>query len=207
MRLSTVIRLIALSLVSRVSLADVVINIPSNVELLVVNEEKPKIDGGFFSSTSTTTLDDGQHQVVLRVTQSFTGNNDKELFTSQPVIGTFNGTQAELSIEIPTFTTSRQAQAFNDQPRWHLVTSEGEVIKAKQDKLVHHGMQVGRDFISEIQAYNQGNGIAIWTRGMMTNTSEHQQSTPTTTEEMLHFWYKKADPETQQRFKEAINAL
>jgi uncharacterized protein YccT (UPF0319 family) len=206
MRLSTIIPLITLSLVNNVSMAEVIVNIPSNVELLVVNEEKPTVDGGFFSSTSSITLDDGQHQVVFRVKQSFTRGNDKELFTSQPVIGTFIGAEAELSIEVPSFSTSRQAEAFNDQPQWQLVTSEGEVIEAKQDKLVHHGMQVGRDFISETQTYNQGDGIAIWT-GVMTNTtSGHGQSTPTTAEEMLHFWYQKADPATQQRFKDAINA-
>jgi uncharacterized protein YccT (UPF0319 family) len=187
-------------------MADVVINIPSNVELLVVNEEKPIIDGGFFSSTSATTLADGQHQLVFRVKQSFTRGNDKELFSSQPVIGTFSSAQTELSIEIPSFTTSRQAEAFNDQPQWQLMTSEGEVIEAKQDKLVHHGMQIGRDFISEIQTYNQGEGVAIWTGVITTTTSEQSQSTPTTAEEMLHFWYQKADPETQQRFKDAINA-
>jgi uncharacterized protein YccT (UPF0319 family) len=210
-----------LSLTSPFIFADVTVSIPSNVEVLVVNESKPQLNSRLFSSESNLVLDNGSHQVVFRVQQSFSRGNDKELFTSQPVIGTFSANDAQLLIEIPNFKTSRQAEAFNDEPEWQLVDEQGQAIAVKQDRLVHNGMQIGRNFIKESQAYNQTAAVAVWggaVASASTKTANLAIDSPVdttdavvssadanTAEEMLHFWYQKADPETQQRFRDAIN--
>jgi len=74
-------------------------------------------------------------------------------------------------------------------------------------------MQIGRDYVREVDNYNKTGGVAAIA---VANTQPIVQedikkaratevNTSSTAEEMLHFWYKKADAETKARFKTYIN--
>ncbi len=218
MRLSTVFGLI-IATASFGTSADVTLKVGSDVDLLVVNEAKPEKEGGLFSSSSTVTLPDGEHQIVFRLQKNFSRGSESELFSSQPIVATFTAKDAQLSVEFPSYRNLRQAEEFNQTMDWKLIDQDGNQISVRQDQLIKEGMQIGRDFNTEIKMYNTGAGTAVWgTTAVASTAAVAGQKTPTedaidsvtasgdnTAEEMLYFWYQKADPETQQRFRQAIN--
>ncbi|MBR9876427.1 MAG: DUF2057 domain-containing protein, partial [Vibrionaceae bacterium] len=102
---------------------------------------------------------------------------------------------------------------------WKLVDASGDAIAVKQDKLIKEGMQIGRDYVREVEDYNRTGGVAaIAVAGAMVQPMTLPAEIPddmkqaraaakadSTAEEMLHFWYQKADAETKARFKAYIN--
>ncbi len=82
-------------------------------------------------------------------------------------------------------------------------------------------MQIGRDYVREVEDYNKTGGVAavgVVSAAViqpatlpakipadMKQTKPATMKADSTAEEMLHFWYQKADAETQARFKDYIN--
>ncbi|WP_261817759.1 DUF2057 family protein [Vibrio gallicus] len=195
------------------SFADVTLDFSDHVDLLLVNGEKPNIEGGFFSSDKKVTLPDGENQIVFRYIPTFKNGKDREQYTSNVVISKFTATDAELQFEFPKYRNVKDAERFDKSPDWKLIDSNKTSINFVQDTLVHHGMQIGRDFEAEAVRYNATQGIAAVSTGVVLAAPEQASTTApavknadaSTAEEMLHFWYSKADPKTQQRFKDYIN--
>ncbi|NLS12060.1 DUF2057 family protein [Vibrio sp. SM6] len=201
--------------------ADVKINLPEGVDLLVVNDARAEVTGGLFASESSATLPNGSNQIVFRFEQFFSSKNDSESVISDAIIATFNATDTELDLVVPNFRTVKQAKANMADLDWQLVDTSGQVIAVTQDKLVKKGLQIGRDYVREAADYNRKGGIATLARlaqpyaispqaNVIATTTE--QTAPTqssamdsTAEEMLHFWYNKADEATRARFKAFVN--
>ncbi|WP_299694722.1 DUF2057 family protein [uncultured Vibrio sp.] len=209
-------------------LADVTIQVPSSVDILAVNEAKPDLDGGFFSSNKTLTLPDGQNQIVFQYQLAFDKGNEREFVDSKAIIATFDATDAELTFDMPKFRNMSEAKSGFKNLDWNLVDENQNTITVKQDQLIKDGMQIGRKFPQEAIEYNKTGGIAALTAAAVpvaaaisvsapavaepvTQPAKIQEktaeakSTANTAEEMLYFWYEKADAETQQKFKDYVN--
>ncbi|MFA0161232.1 DUF2057 family protein [Vibrio splendidus] len=200
-------------------LADVTIEVPSSadalVEVLAVNEAKPDLDGGFFSSSKTITVPDGVNQIVFKYQLAFSQGNDREFVDSDTIIATFDAADTALTFDMPKFRNTNEAKKGLQNLDWKLVDENQNAISFKQDKLVKDGMQIGRKYPQEAREYNQKGGIAALTVGASAGAAAVAQpvtlpakidgNAANTAEEMLYFWYEKADAETKQKFKDYVN--
>ncbi|OBT30755.1 DUF2057 family protein [Vibrio splendidus] len=200
-------------------LADVTLEVPSSadalVEVLAVNEAKPDLDGGFFSSSKTITVPDGVNQIVFKYQLAFSQGNDREFVDSDTIIATFDATDTALTFDMPKFRNTNEAKKGLQNLDWKLVDENQNAISVKQDKLIKDGMQIGRKYPQEAKEYNQKGGIAALTLGASAGAAAVAQpvtlpakidgNAANTAEEMLYFWYEKADAETKQKFKDYVN--
>ena len=201
-------------------LADVTIEVPSSadalVEVLAVNEAKPDLDGGFFSSSKTITVPDGVNQIVFKYQLAFSQGNDREFVDSDTIIATFDAADTALTFDMPKFRNTNEAKKGLQNLDWKLVDENQNAISVKQDKLIKDGMQIGRKYPQEAKEYNQKGGIAALAMGTaagataavvqpVTLPAKIDANAANTAEEMLYFWYDKADAETKQKFKDYVN--
>lgn len=192
--------------------AAVTIEIPDTVEVLVANDAQPELSGGFFSATKTLTLPDGENQILFTYNPYFDQGKDRIILESDPVIGTFNATNSELEFELPTYRNEHDGSKKIRNLEWSLKDKNGQSIAVKQDKLVKDGMQIGRNHQIELAEYNRKGGVAAVSTAAVVPVTlpatlpADSKAANTTAEEMLHFWYDKADAETQAKFKAYINS-
>lgn len=215
---------LALSL-SVSALADVTIDLNDDIELLLVNGSEPEVEGGFFSTNKTVVLPDGENQIAFRYIPIFKNGKDREQLNSDVIVAKFSAADAKLQFEFPHYKNLREAEKFNHNPDWKMVNEKGEQVDLVQDKLIHNGIQIGRNYESEMVTYNAKGGVAaiaplavvgsVATPAQLTepavantaNTATPSKAPAATTEEeMLRFWYDKADEATKQRFKAYVNS-
>ena len=199
------------------ALADVKIEVPSSadalVEVLSVNEAKPALEGGFFSSSKTITVPDGVNQIVFQYRLAFSQGKDREFVDSDAIIATFDVTDTTVTFDMPKFRNAKEARKGFQNLDWKLVDENQNAISVKQDKLTKAGMQIGRKYPQEAKEYNRTGGIAALPTGAtaaavvqpVTLPAKFDSNASNTAEEMLYFWYEKADAETKQKFKEFVN--
>lgn len=193
--------------------ADVEIEVPSSVDILAVNEASPDLSGGLFSSHKTLTVPDGQNQIVFQYQQAFDQGNEREFVDSDTIIATFEASGTTLTFDLPDYRNIDQAKVGMKNLDWNLLDGNQNTIDLRQDKLVKGGMQIGRKFPLEAADYNKKGGVAALTTASVAVVQpvtlpakiDSGAAAANTTEEMLHFWYSKADDETKQRFKDFIN--
>lgn len=185
--------------------AKVTIEVPSSIDLLVVNGAKPAMSGSLFSSTKSVELEDGQNQIVFRFEPYFSEGDDRVGVASDVVIAKFTAQDKELVFSLPEYRDAKMAQEKIKSFEWSLVDKSGSAISIDQDRLVKEGMQLGRNFYQETKEYNQTGAVASITDKNAASMAITQPiAADSTAEEMLHFWYNKADAETKARFKEYV---
>ena len=120
------------------ALADVTIKIPSSADALVdvvaVNEAKPDLEGGFFSSSKTITVPDGVNQIVFQYQLAFSQGNDREFVDSDVIIATFDAADTTLTFEMPKFRNVSEAKKGFNNLDWKLIDENQNVISVNQDK-------------------------------------------------------------------------
>lgn len=186
--------------------ADVTITFPTDVEMLAVNSEKPEMNGGLFSSTKSITLPDGENQIVFRYTPVFHEGGERNAVNTNAIITKFTASNTELTLEVPLYRSADQAKEFDKNPAWKLVDDTGNAVDVKQDKLIKNGVQLGRQYDTESVAYNKKGGVAAIISASAAAVIQVPVNSQykTTEEQMLHYWYDKADKETKQRFIQSI---
>ncbi|EGU19450.1 DUF2057 family protein [Vibrio mimicus] len=188
--------------------AKVTIDIPDTIDLLVVNGSSPKLSGGFFDATKKLELDDGEQQIVFRYSPYFSQGSDRIIIDSDVIIATFDAANQDFTFDMPKYRDAPQATKAIKKMEWQLVDQQGKAIKMRQDRLIKEGMQLGRNFEFETAEYNRKGGIAALTSSIATQPLTQQEASnaaASAAEEMLHFWYNKADEETKARFKAFVN--
>ncbi|ENM5725849.1 DUF2057 family protein [Vibrio mimicus] len=188
--------------------AKVTIDIPDTIDLLVVNGSSPKLSGGFFDATKKLELDDGEQQIVFRYSPYFSQGSDRIIIDSDVIIATFDAANQDFTFDMPKYRDAPQATKAIKKMEWQLVDQQGKAVEMRQDRLIKEGMQLGRNFEFETAEYNRKGGIAALTSSIATQPLTQQEAsnaTASAAEEMLHFWYNKADEETKARFKAFVN--
>ncbi|EPZ7318113.1 DUF2057 family protein [Vibrio mimicus] len=188
--------------------AKVTIDIPDTIDLLVVNGSSPKLSGGFFDATKKLELDDGEQQIVFRYSPYFSQGSDHIIIDSDVIIATFDAANQDFTFDMPKYRDAPQATKAIQKMEWQLVDQQGKAVEIRQDRLIKEGMQLGRNFEFETAEYNRKGGIAALTSSIATQPLTQQEASnaaASAAEEMLHFWYNKADEETKARFKAFVN--
>ncbi|CAM3074545.1 DUF2057 family protein [Vibrio neptunius] len=214
MKIKTTLLAAAALSISGMAAAEVTITVPDTVDVLVANDAKPELSGGFFSSKQTLTLPDGENQILFRYQPYFTQGKDRIILESDPIIATFDTKNTELTFDMPKYRDQREAEKEIKQVDWQLITASGSALAVKQDKLVKDGMQIGRNFKIELADYNRRGGVAAVSAATIgaavqpvtlpAQVTQEGIKSDSTAEEMLHFWYNKADAATQARFKQFL---
>lgn len=196
-------------IVSSYASASVELQIPKQVDVLLVNGEKPDLSDGFFSSKESLTFPNGENQILFTYKPYFDQGKDRSILESNATIGTFTAADTKLEFVLPNYRNEQEGMRKIKDLQWGLNDINGKAIEVKQDTLTKDGIQFGRNFQDEMTKYNRNGGSAAMTisASLMTQQtpSQSMNEDPNTAEEMLHFWYQKADIETQKRFKLYIN--
>ncbi|AVF60906.1 MULTISPECIES: DUF2057 family protein [Vibrio] len=210
----------ALSILASTNLyAATTLVVPEDVKLLAVNMEKPKLEGGLFSSEKTIEIPDGTNQIVFKYQPAFETNENLKTVYSDVIIAKFDVENEKLKFELPEFKTLRQAQNNISPLDWQLLDTKGQPIALVEDVLESDGVQIGRNYPQESRNYNIAGGIASVAVSYVT-VNQHQQSvsdieprvetsdtrTITVPEDspmvdVLKTMYNKASPAEKEAFK------
>lgn len=207
------IKIIALTIAgcfSLPALSSVELTSDTNLEILVVNGKKAKVESSLLSSTQSITLPNGENQIAFRYTYSYRRGDKHERFDTPVIIAKFNAEDTKAVFEFPKFRSATEAEKNIDEINWELIDlNSSQTITKFEDTLVTQGLQLGRDFVRETQDYNLTDGPAsiesMVNYSKMSLPNKDQISDMETVEDMLNFWYDKADPELKARFKVQIN--
>ncbi|EHZ7341358.1 DUF2057 domain-containing protein [Vibrio vulnificus] len=200
--------------ISGLATAAVTLHVPDDVTLFVANGQKAKLSGSLFASSKTIELPNGENQIVFQYEPYFSQGNDRIGVESNVIIAKFSANDTDLNFELPKYRDHRVAEQEIKQMQWQLVDEQGATVTKSEDKLVKSGMQIGRDYAREAADYNQTGGIAAIGTAVsvatiktepVANVETKVKAGDNTAEEMLHFWYDKADEATKARFKAYIN--
>ncbi|RAH17734.1 DUF2057 domain-containing protein, partial [Vibrio vulnificus] len=188
--------------ISGLATAAVTLHVPDNVTLFVANGQKAKLSGSLFASSKTIELPNGENQIVFQYEPYFSQGNDRIGVESNVIIAKFSANDTDLNFELPKYRDHRVAEQEIKQMQWQLVDEQGAAVTKSEDKLVKSGMQIGRDYAREAADYNQTGGIAAIGTAVsvatiktepVANVETKVKAGDNTAEEMLHFWYDKAD--------------
>ncbi|HDY7662956.1 TPA: DUF2057 domain-containing protein [Vibrio vulnificus] len=200
--------------ISSLATAAVTLHVPDDVTLFVANGQKAKLSGSLFASSKTIELPNGENQIVFQYEPYFSQGNDRIGVESNVIIAKFSANDTDLNFVLPKYRDHRVAEQEIKQMQWQLVDEQGAAVTKSEDKLVKSGMQIGRDYAREAADYNQTGGIAAIGTAVSVATIKTEpvadvetkvKAGDNTAEEMLHFWYDKADEATKARFKAYIN--
>ncbi|MEJ2763760.1 DUF2057 domain-containing protein [Photobacterium sp. MCCC 1A19761] len=209
MKLHTALLALAACGLSTAALAEVKVELPYSSELVLVNGKKA-------TGNETLTLQNGEHQIAFRYQDNYRANGEYKLYKSEVIIIKFSGQDTTYQLELPKLRTAQEVRRFDKSPTLNLTDPQAQSVSFAQDKLIKHGMQFGRDYEKEIQAYNLTNAPAALASLAVTPTPQ-LVAAPTTAsaatpakgqnvaENMLFYWYEQADAATRERFRAQIN--
>ncbi|MEZ8143494.1 hypothetical protein A1OO_21040 [Enterovibrio norvegicus FF-33] len=205
---------------SSVAFADVTIDIPSGVQVLVENGIDSDYSNLGFDNQDKVVLPNGESQILFRLSHIVRESGSKKTkYKSVPLVATFTAADAALTLKLPRIDTLDDGRMFDKKPSFTL-SENGKPIDIKQDKL-SIGFELMPDYVKEIEKYNRANNIASWqstgavatvaaTIPVVSSTSNAEVSKVTSasvspdagvdTEQMLKFWFAQADSESQKAF-------
>ncbi|EOD79346.1 hypothetical protein D515_01799 [Grimontia indica] len=199
--------------------ADVTLHLNDNIELLAYNGQAHQ--SSMFSKEEPVVLADGTQQLAFRYVESFEEGKDVTFVRSDVLVVKFEAQDTEIFFDFPEHKNKRQVRQFNDSPEFKILDGSQNTILFEQNKLLKSGFQLSRDYLSEMQRFNQTDAPASLQLGASEVVAQ-PVAQPTTTprarvvvggkdalnevEYQLHYWFDKADAETQARFKTFVNA-
>ncbi|WP_325893072.1 YccT family protein [Grimontia sp. NTOU-MAR1] len=199
--------------------AGVTVNLSDNIELLTYNGQTHK--SPVFGKEEPVVLDDGTQQLAFRYVETFEEGKDVSFVRSDVLVVKFDAKDTEIFFDFPVHKNKRQVREFNENPEFKILDANKAPINFEQNKLLKSGFQLSRDYLSEIQRFNLTNAPASLqltsTKVAVQPTTQPSKSTRgrvvvggqnalNEVEYQLHYWFEKADAETQARFKAFVNS-
>ena len=140
--------------------ADVLINVPEDVSILVVNMKKPNVENSLFSGKKLT-LPNGENQILFKYIPTFESGNEIRNVSSEAIVAKFNSADTTLDFKFPDYRSIQIARENIREMEWTFVdSSTHHSIPVKYDFLIKDGVQYGRDYITEAREYNLAKGAA-----------------------------------------------
>lgn len=176
--------------------AEVGLNFNSNIVPIVVDNE----ESGFWAfSKPTFEVPNGTNQIVLRVSKLVDNNSgEKEKFNSDPFVVMFDAEDTDITIAMDAKVTRLiHVEKFNEDPKIKLTDSNGNIVDFKIDKLPAI-LGLGRDYLKELEKYNEDNNIQIATATKQ--LAPAAQLSAGDASQMISYWSKKATPIELEQF-------
>lgn len=201
-----------IALVMPVCVFATTLRLSTDIDLLVLDGKK--VSSSLLRGADSIELDNGPHQLVLRVEKTIgLANHEQRMYFSAPLIVSFNTQRvSQVNITLPRLETEKESAAFDASPRLELLDGDSMPIPVKLDILALTSSPKGTDYEAATEIYNKAGKRAslpqFATRmaddsTLLSGVSELDVIPPqsqTLTEQRLKFWFQQADPETRARF-------
>ncbi len=226
MRFSSEIFFSVLIFASTSVMADVELSADSGISIIAVNGIEVESDS-LIGNNISATLPDGINQILVNYSAEIKSSGDLEIETTNPHIIVFNAENDKVQLSAPEITRMSAFDEFDKGQQWTLTDSSGHAIRYQSKPLIKEGFQLGRDYASELQHFNQSDDALSINRFVSINRSSVSSSVNNSVsgndmnsfksgtadrsdsvnlpEELLQYWYLKADAETRERFKAWIS--
>ena len=146
---------------SSTAYAEVKLEFPDTVNLLVTNMQAAKVSGNFLDKNKSVTLPDGVNQVVFQYAPDFLDKNDYKKVYSDIIVARFDAQDDTLVLEMPKYKSYYDAKANIEKMTWKLNSNKTDKdIKVVDDKLSVTGFVLGRDYTNDVVEYNKAGGKA-----------------------------------------------
>lgn len=143
--------------------AEVILDVPENVNLLSVNMSAPDFEQGLFSADKTVLLPDGENQIVFQYEPVFDERDNQRKVYSSVIIAKFEAKNEELTLSMPEFKNLRSAQENIGNLNWEIKNKQGQALIKNEDILASDGVQLNRSYSEEATEYNKVGGAAAVT--------------------------------------------
>lgn len=184
-----------------------------NIDVVALDGQKVK--KGFLKKAKDLSVDAGQHQLVIRVSEVVKEGSDQRLYESSPLVVTFNGSRESINITTPRLENSHDVDAFEKAPNLKMTTQSGQTLATQLDWLPQEGFLPGKNIVEHLAEYNASQSkasvMSFAVQPMMPLTPAQKVNTQSAkakvvvageniAEQQLQYWFQQADPATQQRF-------
>ena len=193
------------------------LTVADNIELNVVNGKTYQASVKLFGTAEKIELNDGDQQLIFRIFDNIRSGNNQNLFRSEYYLITFSDQGDEnLKLAASPILNMTAARQFDKKPVFTLLNSDGNAVPFKLAQMRREGMKVNRNMLNELREFNAtGHEAAIEARApfaalaMMNSDSallpdrnnvQTKIGDVLLSEQMLHYWFQQADPETRKRF-------
>jgi hypothetical protein len=156
----------------------------------------------------TIELEDGQSQLVVRVSKLIHKQSNFEKYYSNPVVLTFTAHDTSLYVSpAEEVKTQEQAKHFKDHPVMNIVDSAGKPFAVQQGVLLP-GSGLVRNYREELEEFNQNHGLmgadveVVAQRKTATPALETVQGKKNQALEMVKYWYAKASSDDRAVFSD-----
>ncbi|MBN1008709.1 DUF2057 family protein [Amphritea pacifica] len=222
MRFSSKIICSVLLFISTSVMAEVELLAGSGISIIAVNGVEVESDS-LIGNTVSATLPNGINQVLVNYSAEIESSGDLEIETTNPHVIVFNAKDSRIQLSTPEITRLSDFETFDKGQQWKLADSSGHTISYQSKPLIKEGFQLSRDYAAELQRFNQSgdalsinsfaasnrssaslpinnvaSGVAI---NPLSNGSVYNSDSVNLPEQLLQYWYMKADAETRERFK------
>lgn len=149
-----------LGLLPGLAFADVVLELPKDVQLLVVNGNDAGYSSFGFDYKENVTMPNGINQVVFRVSKVVNESGNKMTkFKSKPLVATFDSADSILELNVPNLKSLSQGYSFNDNPKFDVVSKQGD-LKFVETNQIYTLSNFGTDFVQATENFNKSNESA-----------------------------------------------
>lgn len=202
--------------------ADVTLELPENVKLLVVNEQDANkgLSGFFTPADDSIILPNGENQIVFQVDEYFyKGGKQSDRVFSNPIIFTFDAENQILTLELPPFSNRNDIEQYSLSPTLSLKDKSNTSVNVRADALKLRGYAVTGDFADNTRLYNINGSPAAYQNTYVNpaiikkaSIEDAKLSTPReiaeeqaskfeeSPENMMKLWFSKATPTEQKNF-------
>ncbi|MBV7298510.1 DUF2057 family protein [Enterovibrio paralichthyis] len=145
-------------LIPSISYAQVNVTLHKDIEAIIVNGEELPMT---LMSKNNFMLENGQNQLVVRLSKLVSSGSEFEKFKSDPLVITFATSDEDIFVE-PTrnITSERQIKDFKQNPSFELLTPDNRKIESQQDILPKKPGFM-RNYGAELAAFNAKKGDSL----------------------------------------------
>ncbi|WP_047049682.1 DUF2057 family protein [Vibrio mexicanus] len=148
------------ALISVPAFSKVTVQTDNRVEILAVNQainDVPNIGRGDLQ------IENGENQLLIRVTAMIDTNGGKEKFSSLPMVVKFNASDETLKFETPyAIRDNRGVTRFKRAPEVKVTSSKG-AIDVVTDNITNQTFDLIKDYNAMLANYNREGGVAAIT--------------------------------------------
>ena len=205
-------------------LADVKLSAENGIYIIAVNGVELESDS-LIGNKLSAQLPNGVNQILVRYSAEIETFGDIEIENSNPHIIVFKAQDNSLKLSAPEIKRMSEFDEFDNGQQWLLTDSAGRSISYKSKPLIKEGFQLSRDYVRELNDFNRsGDELSInYLPSDMRDSAKQAESKSVVIsykfsdesidnkknvnlpEQLLQYWYLKADAETRERFKDWIS--
>ncbi|MFC0227934.1 DUF2057 family protein [Serratia aquatilis] len=185
-----------------------------DIDLMMVDGKR--MTGSLLKGADSLELDAGQHQLMFKVTKSVRKDPQTQVpYVSSPLIVVFDSQNvSSVTIELPRLESVRDGKHFDEEPNYRVLDANSKALAIKSDvlpvKSLPDDSKLER-FIADYNGLNRKASVPALAHLSISALAAQPENKTTSqkvitlkgenvSEQMLQYWFLRADRETQKRF-------